>query len=53
MMKLVKQDYEKKFGHDKKRMDKIEMLSMGSSPMGILKSLINWDDHRKYNLKPE
>jgi two-component system NtrC family response regulator len=48
---VLKNAYEtrlrKKFEHDKKRMEEIEMLSMGSSPMGILKSLIRLDDDRK------
>jgi len=34
----------KKFEHDKKRQQEIDMLSMGTSPMGILKSLIKIDD---------
>lgn len=37
----------KKFEHDKKRNAEIEMLSMGSSPMGILRSLIRIDDDKK------
>ena len=37
----------KKFEHDKKRMEEIEMLGMGSSPMGILKSLVDMDDDEK------
>jgi len=37
----------KKFEHDKKRMEEIEMLAMGSSPMGILKSLVRMDDDEK------
>ncbi len=37
----------KKFEHDKKRMEEIDMLSMGSSPMGILKSLMHMDDDEK------
>ena len=51
LLDVLKKAYEtklrKKFEHDKKRMEEIEMLSMGSSPMGILKSLINLDDNRK------
>lgn len=34
----------KKYDHDKKRKQEIDMLSMGTSPMGILKSLIKIDD---------
>jgi len=37
----------KKFEHDKKRMEELQMLSMGTSPMGILKSLIKIDDEEK------
>ena len=51
LLEVLKDAYEtrlrKKFEHDKKRMEEIEMLSMGSSPMGILKSLIRVDDDRK------
>ncbi len=51
LLDVLKKAYEtrlrKKFDYDKKRMEKIEMLSMGSSPMGILKSLMNLDDDRK------
>jgi DNA-binding NtrC family response regulator len=38
---------EKKFEHDRNRKAEIEMLSMGSSPMGILRSLIKIDDDAK------
>jgi len=37
----------KKFQHDKKRMEHLEVLSMGSSPMGILRSLLTLDDDEK------
>jgi DNA-binding NtrC family response regulator len=37
----------KKFEHDKKRMEDIEFLSMGSSPMSILTSLRRLDDEEK------
>lgn len=37
----------KKFEHDKKRMEELQMLSMGTSPMGILRSLIKMDDGEK------
>ena len=37
----------KKFEHDKKRMQDIEFLSMGSSPMSILTSLRRLDDEEK------
>ena len=48
---MIKKAYEarlrKKFEHDKKRMEEIETLSMGSSPMGILRSLMRIDDDEK------
>lgn len=51
LLQMLKEAYEtrlrKKFEHDKKRMDEIEILSMGSSPMGILRSLIRVDDDEK------
>jgi DNA-binding NtrC family response regulator len=51
LLETLKAAYEtrlrKKFEHDKKRMDEIEILSMGSSPMGILRSLIRIDDDEK------
>ncbi len=37
----------KKFEHDKKRMEDIEFLSMGSSPISILASLRRLDDEEK------
>ena len=37
----------KKFEHDKKRMEEIDFLAMGSSPMGILTSLKRIDDDEK------
>ena len=37
----------KKFESDKKRMEELQTLSMGSSPIGILRSLIKLDDDRK------
>ena len=51
LLEVLKEAYEarlrKKFEHDKKRMEEIEMLSMGSSPIGILKSLMHMDDDEK------
>ena len=51
LLETLKKAYEarlrKKFEHDKKRMEEIEMLSMGSSPMGILRSLMHLDDDEK------
>jgi two-component system NtrC family response regulator len=51
LLEVLKEAYEtrlrKKFEHDKKRTKKIELLSMGSSPMGILRSLRRIDDDEK------
>ncbi|CAB1056899.1 hypothetical protein D1BOALGB6SA_1638 [Olavius sp. associated proteobacterium Delta 1] len=51
LLEVLKNAYEarlkKKFEHDKKRMEEIEMLRMGSSPMAILKSLMHMDDDEK------
>ena len=51
LLEVLKEAYEtrlrKKFEHDKKRMDEIEFLAMGSSPMGILRSLMRIDDDEK------
>ena len=51
LMEVLKKAYEarirKKFEHDQKRMEEIETLSMGSSPMAILKSLMHLDDDEK------
>jgi len=51
LLEVLKEAYEtrlrKKFEHDKKRMDDIEVLAMGSSPMGILRSLMRIDDDEK------
>ena len=51
LLEVLEKAYEtrlrKKFEHDKKRMDEIEMLRMGSSPMGILRSLMHMDDDEK------
>ena len=51
LLEVIKKAYEarlrKKFDHDKKRMEEIEVLSMGSSPMGILRSLMRIDDDEK------
>nr|NIV91731.1 response regulator [candidate division KSB1 bacterium] len=51
LLEVLKKAYEarlrKKFEHDKKRMEELEMLSMGTSPMGILKSLMHMDDDEK------
>jgi len=51
LLGVLKDAYEarirKKFEHDKKRKEEIEMLAMGSSPMGILKALKHLDDDEK------
>jgi DNA-binding NtrC family response regulator len=51
LLEVLKEAYEarlrKKFEHDKKRMEEIETLSMGSSPMAILRSLMHMDDDEK------
>jgi DNA-binding NtrC family response regulator len=51
LLATLKEAYEarlkKKFEHDQKRMKEIETLAMGSSPMGILKSLMRLDDDVK------
>ena len=51
LIDILKQAYEarlkKKFEHDKKRMEEIDVLAAGSSPMGILKALMNLDDEEK------
>jgi DNA-binding NtrC family response regulator len=51
LLEVLKEAYEtrlrKKFEHDKKRTEKIEFLAMGSSPMGILRSLRRLDDDEK------
>jgi len=48
---MLKKAYEarlrKKFEHDKKRTEEIWFLAMGSSPMGILRSLRSLDDEEK------
>jgi len=51
LLEVLREAYEtrlrKKFEHDKKRMEEIEILAMGSSPMGILRSLIRLDNEEK------
>lgn len=37
----------KKFKHDKEKREQLEMLAMGSSPMAILRSLVQVDDDEK------
>ena len=47
LTEAYKSRLKKKFEHDKKRMAEIEVLAMGSSPMGILRSLMRVDDDEK------
>jgi DNA-binding NtrC family response regulator len=51
LLDVLKQAYQtrlkKKFEHDRKRNDEIEILAAGSSPMGILRALLNIDDDEK------
>jgi two-component system NtrC family response regulator len=51
LLETIKNAFEarlkKKFEHDKSRMEELQMLSMGSSPLGILRSLKTLDDDRK------
>ncbi|MBI4773249.1 MAG: response regulator [Deltaproteobacteria bacterium] len=51
LLEVLKEAYatrlRKKFEQDKKRSEEIEFLAMGSSPMGILRSLRNLDDDEK------
>jgi DNA-binding NtrC family response regulator len=51
LIEVLKQAFEerlkKKFKHDKKRSDELAILSMGDSPIGILRSLLRLDDDEK------
>jgi DNA-binding NtrC family response regulator len=51
LLNIIKEAYEtrlrRKFEHDKKRQEEIDLLAMGSSPLGILKSLIRIDNDEK------
>jgi len=51
LLEVLKQAYEarlkKKFEFDKKRSDELAILSMGESPMGILRALLRIDDDDK------
>jgi DNA-binding NtrC family response regulator len=42
-----KERMKKKFEHDSKRYEKIQKLSIGSSPLSILKALAHLDDDKK------
>ena len=45
--KLAEEGVVTRSEHDRQRMKDLEMLSMGSSPVGILKSLLTIDDEEK------
>jgi DNA-binding NtrC family response regulator len=51
LLQKLKEAYEarlmKKFEHDRKRTEKIQKIAMGSSPLGILRSLKGLDDQIK------
>ena len=51
LVEVIKEAYEtrlkKKFEHNQKRMNEIQKLSFGHSPLGILRSLANLDNQEK------
>ena len=51
LVEVIKEAYEarlkKKFEHNKKRMDDIQKLSFGHSPLGILRALAHLDNEEK------
>jgi DNA-binding NtrC family response regulator len=51
LVEVLQRAYEarlrKKFKHDKERMEHLEILSMGSSPVAVLKSLLKLDNPEK------
>ena len=51
LVETIKEAYEarlkKKFEHNKKRMEAIQKLSIGSSPLGLLRALARLDDEEK------
>jgi DNA-binding NtrC family response regulator len=51
LVEVIKEAYEarlkKKFEHNQKRMEAIQRLSIGSSPLGLLKALARLDDEEK------
>ena len=51
LVETIKEAYKerltKKFEHDTKRYEKIQKLSIGSSPLSILKALAHLDDDEK------
>jgi DNA-binding NtrC family response regulator len=51
LVEVIKEAYEarlkKKFEHNQKRMEEIQKLSIGSSPLGLLRALARLDDEEK------
>ena len=47
LQKAFQERLKKKFQHEEKRMEELQMLSMRSSPIGILRELIRLDDDKK------
>jgi DNA-binding NtrC family response regulator len=51
LVEIIKEAYEtrlkKKFEHSKNRMDEIQKLSFGHSPLGILRALAHLDNEEK------
>lgn len=51
LVAVIKEAYKsrlkKKFEHDQKRMKEIQRLSMGTSPLGLLRALARLDDEEK------
>jgi DNA-binding NtrC family response regulator len=51
LVKVIQEAYEarikKKFEHNRKRMEKIQELSLRESPLGLLKALARMDDEEK------
>jgi DNA-binding NtrC family response regulator len=51
LVEVIKEAYEarlkKKFEHNQKRMDEIQKLSFGQSPLGILRALADLDNEEK------
>lgn len=51
LVEVIKEAYEarltKKFEHNKEHMEKIQKLSLGQSPLGLLRALADMDDDEK------
>jgi DNA-binding NtrC family response regulator len=51
LVELIKEAYEtrlkKKFEHNQKRIEEIQKLSMGSSPLGLLRAMARLDNEEK------